>query len=86
MSTVASRPKPSSPPGDEELAALYNQVLIGFAEESPTTEQASQRLPSPADSIYNRYSDNGGDTPRSTQPSSTTRSPSQMGKFAELSA
>ncbi|PSS35552.1 hypothetical protein PHLCEN_2v1490 [Hermanssonia centrifuga] len=46
----------ASPPGDEELAALYNQVLIGFAEEShiplkncPLRETAG----------------NGGDTQRS---------------------
>ncbi len=89
MSTVASRPKPSSPPGDEELAALYNQVLIGFAEESPISEQASQRLPSPGEReyepVYNRYSDNSGDTPRSTLPS-PVRSPSQMCTFAEFPA
>ncbi|KAK7686309.1 hypothetical protein QCA50_010533 [Cerrena zonata] len=69
MSAVASHPGPAPPPGDEELAALYNQVLIGFAEESPTSEQSSQRLPSPGDRDYetarNRFPDEGGGTPQS---------------------
>ncbi|TCD61525.1 hypothetical protein EIP91_008286 [Steccherinum ochraceum] len=71
MSKVASIPQ-ASPPGDEELAALYNQVLIGFAEEhSPTSDQASQKLPSPADrdqteSIYAHYAHDGGDVSRSS--------------------
>lgn len=69
MSAVASHPTSAPPPGDEELAALYNQVLIGFAEESPTSEQSSQRLPSPGDRDYettrNRFPDEGGGTPLS---------------------
>ena len=60
-----------SPPGDEELAALYNQVLIGFAEESPTSEHSPHKLPSPGEreheSAYSQYVGNGGDTSRSMQ-------------------
>ncbi|KAI0792220.1 hypothetical protein C8Q75DRAFT_625849 [Abortiporus biennis] len=81
MPSVAGLSQASSPPDDEELAALYNQVLIGFAEESPTSEQASQKLPSPQERDveipYSRYPNNGGDTPRSTQPMST-RSPNPI--------
>lgn len=61
-----------TPPGDEELADLYKQVLIGFAEESPTSEQSSQKLPSPGDRdyepSYNHYVDDGGSTSRSMHP------------------
>ena len=62
----------ASPPGDEELAALYNQVLIGFAEESPTSDQSSQKLPSPGDrdhsenGSYAHYPADGGDISRSS--------------------
>lgn len=68
--SVAAHPPVPPPPGDEELAALYNQVLIGFAEESPTSDQGSQRLPSPGERDHetarNRFTDEGGDTPQST--------------------
>ncbi|OJT02956.1 Rho1 guanine nucleotide exchange factor 1 [Trametes pubescens] len=44
------------PPGDEDLAQLYHQVLAGFAEESPTSEQSLHSIPQYADreveSIY----------------------------------
>lgn len=70
MSPATAHPQ-SSPPGDEELAALYNQVLIGFAEESPTSEHASHKLPSPGEREYERaykqYVNDGGDTSRSMQ-------------------
>ena len=70
MSPAAAHPQ-NSPPGDEELAALYNQVLIGFAEESPTSEHASHKLPSPGEReyerAYNQYVSDGGDTSRSMQ-------------------
>ena len=60
-----------SPPGDQELADLYNQVLIGFAEESPTSEHSSHRLPSPADrehdAAHAAHGAERGDTPRSMQ-------------------
>ncbi|THG98759.1 hypothetical protein EW026_g3491 [Hermanssonia centrifuga] len=69
MSTAAVHSQ-ASPPGDEELAALYNQVLIGFAEESPTSEHSSQKLPSPGDRDFEpaygqQHAGNGGDTQRS---------------------
>ena len=70
MSPAAAHPQ-SSPPGDEELTALYHQVLIGFAEESPTSEHSSQKLPSPGEReyerAYNQYVNDGGDTSRSMQ-------------------
>lgn len=70
MSTAAAHTQ-ATPPGDEELAALYNQVLIGFAEESPTSEQCTHNLPSPGDrdrdTAYNHYVDDRGDTSRSMQ-------------------
>ncbi|KAI0343335.1 hypothetical protein BDW22DRAFT_1374687 [Trametopsis cervina] len=68
---------PISPPGDEELAALYNQVLIGFAEESPTSEHPSSKLPSPGereyDPHYKPYADDGGGTLRSMHPAAPAR-------------
>ncbi|THH28375.1 hypothetical protein EUX98_g5825 [Antrodiella citrinella] len=83
MSKVAAISQPS-PPGDEELAALYNQVLIGFAEEpSPTSDQSSQKLPSPGDrdysdtAIYAHYANDGVDTSRSSHHSMNGRSTKQ---------
>ncbi|KAI0079115.1 hypothetical protein K474DRAFT_1659617 [Panus rudis PR-1116 ss-1] len=73
MSPVATPAHP--PPGDEELTALYNQVLIGFAEESPTSESSSQRLPSP--SVRDReppQHEEGGDTARSAHPPRSSNS------------
>lgn len=76
MSSAAAHP-PSSPPGDEELAALYNQVLIGFAEESPTSEHSSNRLPSPGERepAYNPYAPDPADSHRSMQTKITTSRP-----------
>lgn len=75
---------PVSPPGDEELAALYNQVLIGFAEESPTSEQSSSKLPSPGERDYepahNHYVDDGGSGSRSMHP--TPIRPTLPGMFS----
>lgn len=82
MSPAAAHP-PSSPPGDEELAALYNQVLIGFAEESPTSEQSSHKLPSPGereyDRAYNQYVNDSPDISRSMQ-TKTARPTQAVGK------
>lgn len=77
MSPAAAHPQ-GSPPGDEELTALYHQVLIGFAEESPTSEHSSHKLPSPGerdyDRAYNQYINDGNDASRSMQ-TKTVRSP-----------
>jgi RHO1 GDP-GTP exchange protein 1/2 len=72
-----------TPPGDEELAALYNQVLSGFAEESPTSEQSSSKLPSPGEreSPYNHFVDDGG-VSRSVHP--VPSRPTQPGTYAYL--
>lgn len=52
MSSVAALHQ-QSPPGDEDLAALYTQVLAGFAEESPTSETRTGEMDPP----YSHYSD-----------------------------
>ena len=89
MSPAAAHP-PGSPPGDEELTALYHQVLIGFAEESPTSEHSSHKLPSPGERdyerAYNQYVNDGNElsrsmqtkTARSTQPVGTRSPPCDM--------
>ena len=81
MSPAAAHPQ-GSPPGDEELTALYHQVLIGFAEESPTSEHSSHKLPSPGERdyerAYNQYINDGNDTSRSMQ-TKTGRSPQPVG-------
>ena len=83
MSPAAAHPQ-GSPPGDEELAALYNQVLIGFAEESPTSEHSSHKLPSPGEREYERahsqYVNEGVDTSRSMQ-TKTVRPTQVVGKY-----
>lgn len=83
MSPAAAHAQ-SSPPGDEELAALYNQVLIGFAEESPTSEHSSHKLPSPGereyDRAYHQYLADGGDTSRSMQ-AKAVRSTQPVGTY-----
>ena len=71
MSTAGAYSQ-SSPPGDQELADLYNQVLIGFAEESPTSEHSSHKLPSPGD--RDLYAADRGDSARSMH-SIAARSP-----------
>ena len=65
MSSVAALP--ALPPGDEDLAQLYHQVLAGFAEESPTAEQAGHHphVSPPlqdreTESIYGQYQDGEG--------------------------
>lgn len=57
MSSVAAA-LPHQQPGDEDLAALYNQVLAGFAEESPTSDAPMQAIPSALENENQRpYSD-----------------------------
>ncbi|OCH96298.1 hypothetical protein OBBRIDRAFT_231944 [Obba rivulosa] len=67
MSSVAALPPP--PPGDEDLATLYHQVLAGFAEESPTSPTSGNPMHSSpgedVDSFYSHYTNNGDDTPTS---------------------
>jgi RHO1 GDP-GTP exchange protein 1/2 len=86
MSPAAAHPQ-GSPPGDEELAALYNQVLIGFAEESPTSEQSSHKLPSPGerdyDRAHNQYVNDGSDASRSMQTKTVLSTPA-VGKHWAL--
>ncbi|THH16693.1 hypothetical protein EW146_g3989 [Bondarzewia mesenterica] len=74
MSAIAS---PSNhPPGDADLQELYNQVLAGFAEESPTVETPpksseiiSERTPDP------RYAPYGADSTAARQPPRGPTSP-----------
>ncbi|KAH9851882.1 hypothetical protein C2E23DRAFT_210818 [Lenzites betulinus] len=57
MSSVAAMSQ-SLPPGDEDLAQLYHQVLAGFADESPSSEHTLPRPPDrDVDSIYTHYQD-----------------------------
>ncbi|KAI0831971.1 hypothetical protein BC628DRAFT_572159 [Trametes gibbosa] len=76
MSSVAAMSQ-SLPPGDEDLAQLYHQVLAGFAEESPTSEQALHSVPHPpdrdVDSIYAHYQD-GEATPTANRLQPSARS------------
>ena len=64
MSSVAALPV--LPPGDEDLAQLYHQVLAGFAEESPAPDQAghhphvSPPLDRELEHIYGQYQDGEG--------------------------
>ncbi|RDX54147.1 hypothetical protein OH76DRAFT_1066695 [Lentinus brumalis] len=71
MSSVAAMHRISS--GDEDLAQLYHQVLAGFAEESPTSEQPVHVASPPADreleSIYGQYQDGEGTPTANRQPS-----------------
>ena len=74
----------NTPPGDDELAALYNQVLIGFAEESPTTEQPTHKLPSPhPDRDVHReqysaaYASSAGSMSRTSNPACQSQSQSR---------
>ena len=84
MSPAAAHAQ-SSPPGDEELAALYNQVLIGFAEESPTSEQSSFRLPSPGERepepAYNHFVDDGSNSRSMHSPSARPTPPGMCSSF-----
>ncbi|OBZ74125.1 Rho1 guanine nucleotide exchange factor 1 [Grifola frondosa] len=93
MSSLAALPPLSSSPGDEDLATLYHQVLAGFAEESPTSEQPMQSIPpqpkergsNPAPLSYGHYGDDGVETSPSSwvQPNSslsaTSRASSKYG-------
>lgn len=75
MSSVAAMSQ--LPPGDEDLAQLYHQVLAGFAEESPTSEQSLHSIPHHADreveSIYGQYH-NGEATPTANRLQPSARS------------
>lgn len=73
MSTAAL-PHVSSP-DDEDLANLYHQVLAGFAEESPTTEQTLRNGEGEIETLYSNYGDDGGDTPTSTRQQRLTVTP-----------
>lgn len=77
MSTAAL-PHVSSP-DDEDLANLYHQVLAGFAEESPTTEQSLRNGDGESDTLYSNYGDDGGDTPTTTRQQRLTVTPSVRG-------
>ncbi|KAI0332695.1 hypothetical protein GY45DRAFT_437223 [Cubamyces sp. BRFM 1775] len=76
MSSVAAMSQ-SLPPGDEDLAQLYHQVLAGFAEESPTSEQPIHIVPQHGDreleSIYGQYQD-GEATPTANRLQPSARS------------
>ncbi|KAI0642023.1 hypothetical protein C8Q79DRAFT_268592 [Trametes meyenii] len=76
MSSVAAMSQ-SLPPGDEDLAQLYHQVLAGFAEESPTSEQSLHSIPSHADReaepVYSQYQD-GEATPTANRLQPSARS------------
>ncbi|KAI0924365.1 hypothetical protein AcW2_005263 [Taiwanofungus camphoratus] len=56
-----------STPGDEDLVSLYHQVLAGFAEESPTTEQVMHNGEREVETFHNHYGDDGSDIPTSTR-------------------
>ncbi|KAI0358187.1 hypothetical protein OH77DRAFT_1249966 [Trametes cingulata] len=78
MSSVAAMSQ-SLPPGDEDLAQLYHQVLAGFADESPTSEQSLHSIPPHAhgdrelESIYGQYQD-GEATPTANRLQPSARS------------
>ncbi|KAL7280654.1 hypothetical protein ACG7TL_005593 [Trametes sanguinea] len=67
----------SLPPGDEDLAQLYHQVLAGFAEESPTSDLSLHSYPQHGDreveSIYGQYQD-GEATPTANRLQPSARS------------
>ncbi|KDQ61935.1 hypothetical protein JAAARDRAFT_526995 [Jaapia argillacea MUCL 33604] len=61
MSTAAAQSRPT-PPGEEDLQALYNQVLAGFVDESPTAERSpttilssSQQGERDLEALYSAY-------------------------------
>ncbi|KAI0058942.1 hypothetical protein BV25DRAFT_1173578 [Artomyces pyxidatus] len=80
MSAVASPSSTAShPPGEADLQELYNQVLAGFAEESPTSESlpklAINRSDGPRDSPYSPHSDDSQASQAAAKPSRAITQP-----------
>ncbi|CCM02646.1 uncharacterized protein FIBRA_04750 [Fibroporia radiculosa] len=57
----------STVPDEGDLASLYQQVLAGFAEETPPAERPHHSSEEENESLYRHYGDDGGDASASSR-------------------